>query len=141
MRGCAVSLLLALLVATNGYCLWQIGRLRAEVATLHREIGARSVSHSDFGSAYRTAREALEAVRRGDWARAREALDTLSTRVRGAEPVTAGERTKLQQDIARAREVLGKPGREAAKRLQRVLRDLSVEQRREDDTENARVGH
>ncbi len=134
MKGCGVTLLLLLLVAANGYCVWQIGLLRAEVRGLRGQVVTLQARRPE--TALSAAEAALAAARRGDWGHAKVALDALSARVAETESLATQKKVELQERISRVRETLAKPGGEAVRRLQTILRDLSANKRPKSDTES-----
>ncbi len=134
MKSCVVSLLLLLLLAANGYSLWQISLLRAEVGKLRGQVATLQSRRSD--TALEAAETALAAARRGDWKHAQEALDTLSRRIGEMQTLAAEKKVELQTHVSRVRETLTKPGGDAVKRLETILHDLSANKRPESDTES-----
>lgn len=122
MRGCVLGGLVLLLLAVNGYALFEIYSLRAEVAQLRQQVaGLKSVpaapeSLSDLAKA------ALAAAQRGDVATARRLLDRLADRVEEWPEAAMAEKAKVQRASAQARAALEKPRATAADALERLVR-------------------
>jgi chromosome segregation ATPase len=127
MRNCVASLLLLLLLAVNGYALWQITRLRAEVAELRATVAALETrppqSDADLAEA------ALEAAQHGQWERARAALQVLAERIEETEALAERPRREVQQRLAEARRALDRKRQEAAAAIQALRDELSPHKR------------
>ncbi len=127
MRGCAASFLVLLLLAVNGYALWQVVRLRAEVAELRAAVtalgGRQPESNVDLAEA------ALKAVQRGQWDRARALLETLSDRIEKTETFAGRQGQEVQRRLAEARTALDQKRQDAAAAVQALRDGLSRHKR------------
>ena len=123
MRSCFLSFLLIILVAANGYAIWQIHLLRADVA----ELKTRSLraDEPDADSLAAHARSALRAFERGQMEKAQEELDRLGDRIEGAR-ITAGEQGEiLSRRLAEAKEAVAARSAEASERIRDLLREIT----------------
>ena len=123
MRSCVAYFLLLLLLATNGYAIWQVRCLRAEITALrHRLETPRSPEPE---SAADIARAALAAIRSGRVREARRELERLEGQIESMSHLASQRRANLQAQIIQARQALAGKSGEAAPRIERLLRELS----------------
>lgn len=123
MRSCFLSFLLIILVAANGYAIWQIHLLRADVT----ELKTRSLraDEPDADSLAAHARSALRAFERGQMEEAQEELDRLGDLIEGAR-TTAGEQgERLARRLAEAKEAVAARSAEASERIRDLLREIT----------------
>jgi len=123
MRSCFLSFLLIILVAANGYAIWQIHLLRADVT----ELKTRSLraDEPDADSLAAHARSALRAFERGQMEEAQEELDRLGDLIEGAR-TTAGEQgERLARRLAEAKEAVAVRSAEASERIRDLLREIT----------------
>lgn len=123
MRSCLLSFLLLILVAANGYAIWQIHLLRADVA----ELKARSLPADELTAEALAAhaRSALRAFQRGQIEKAQKELDRLGDRLEEAR-ATAGEQGEvLARRLAEAQEAVAARSAEASERIGELLREIS----------------
>jgi hypothetical protein len=126
MRNCVASLALLLLLAVNGYALWQIVRLRAEVSELRATVATletRPQSDADL------AETALQAAQQGQWERARAALQALADRIEDTEALADRPRREVQRRLAEARTALDRKRQEATAAIQALCGELSSHKR------------
>ena len=123
MRSCFLSFLLIILVAANGYAIWQIHLLRADVAELKTRSLRTDAPDADLLAAH--ARSALRAFERGQMEKAQEELDRLGDRIEGAR-TTAGEQgERLARRLAEAQEAVAARSAEASERIRDLLREIT----------------
>jgi multidrug resistance efflux pump len=122
MRGCVTSIILLVLLAASGYCLWQIHLLRADVTAIRdhvlQEQAAESQSLADH------ARAALDAVKRGESERAQAELDRLAELVEESKSIVGEKRDEVRRRLGDAREAVAKGSADARDRVNELLRVL-----------------
>jgi hypothetical protein len=132
MRGCVLSLLLVVLLAGNGYAIWQIHLMRGEIAGLREELrkprGEVRMTMLDY------ARDAAEAIGRGEIARARADLERVSRMAGEAREMAEGRRRELIAHVRAAKEALARGGEAARERIDAVVRFLSPNGPKEEPT-------
>ena len=129
VRGCLTQLLLASLLAANGYAIWQVHCLRTEVAALRQGPSVERTTGSQ--SLADTARSALEAVKRGEVTEARDELDRLAGQLASMRELTSQRRSVLQAQIRAAQQAVASRSGEAASRVEDIVRELSHKVRKE----------
>jgi multidrug resistance efflux pump len=132
MRGCILSPILILLLAANGYAIWQIHLLRGEVASLREELarerGEVRMTMLDY------ARDAAEAIGRGEIARARADLERVSQMARETREIAEERRRQLVAQVRAAEEAVSRGGEAARERIDAVVRFLSPKRPEEEPT-------
>ena len=132
MRGCVLSALVMLLVAADGYCIWQVHLLRGEVASLRQELarqqGEAPVSMADY------LRDAGDALGRGEIVRAQADLGHLSEMAHETKQMADEQRRRLLAEIESARQSVAKGEADARRKLDQIARLLSQERPKADQT-------
>ncbi len=130
VRGCLLSVLLPLLLAANGYAIWQIQMLRGEVVGLRKDLaeqrGETRLSMADY------ARDAAEAFGRGEIARAQADLERLSEMAQEAKQLADERRRQLLDQVQAARDAVAKGEADSRRRLDQIARLLSQERPKSD---------
>jgi hypothetical protein len=133
MRSCLLSVILVVLVAANGYCIWQIHQLRALVNEIHadmlRERARDRVSMLDH------ARSAIDAVARGDVDSAQAELKRLSELIEETRTMAQQQRERLQQRLGEAKEAIDRGSARAGDALEGLVRELSQPEEKDDEAE------
>jgi len=123
MRGCILSLILILLLAANGYVIWQVHVMRGEIAGLREELarqrGEVHMSMLDY------ARDAAEAIGRGEIARARADLERVSEMARETREMAEERRRQLAEQVRAAEQAVSRGGEAARERIDALVRFLS----------------
>ena len=123
MRSCFLSLLLVILVAANGYAIWQIHLLRADVAELKTRALRAEEPEADTLAAH--ARSALRAFERGQIRKAQEELEHIGEFIEEAR-TTAGEQgERLARRLDEAKEAVAARSAEASERIRELLREIT----------------
>ncbi len=122
MRGCALSVMLLVLLAANGYSVWQIHLLRSEVARLDRALAAAEPEREADMRAL--AEAALEALRRGELTRAAQELERLGELIEEAGALARLRQRGLSAQLAAAQEAVSRGGEEAMSRVSELLQAL-----------------
>jgi signal transduction histidine kinase len=130
MKGCLLSPILVLLLAANGYAIWQIQLMRGEIAGLREELasqrGEARLSMLDY------ARDAAEAIGRGEIARARADLERLSEMAQETKQMADQQRRQLAAQIEAARQAVSRGGEDARRKADDLVRLLSHERPKDD---------
>jgi hypothetical protein len=133
MRGCILSPILVLLLAANGYAIWQIQLMRGEIDGLRDELvrqrGEARISMVDY------ARDAAEAIGRGEIARAQTDLKRLGEMAQETKQMADGRRRQLAAQIDAARQAVSKGGEDARRKVEELARLLSHERPKDDPSE------
>jgi hypothetical protein len=124
-------LLLAALVAANGYAIWQIRLIRADLEELTREQGA--VAEPERTPMLECARNAAEAIGRGEMERAQAELERLSGMLQEARHVTESQRQRLLDQLESAKRAVSR----SAQRAQEEIDDLIQMLSRKSDSEDS----
>jgi len=123
MRGCILSLILILLLAANGYVIWQVHVMRGEIAGLREELarqrGEVHMSMLDY------ARDAAEAIGRGEIARARADLERVSQMAGETREMAEERRRQLAEQVRAAEQAVSRGGEAARERIDALVRFLS----------------
>ena len=123
MRSCLLSFLLVILVAANGYAIWQVHLLRADVTELKATLLRADEPDADTLAAH--ARSALRAFERGQIGKAQEELERIGELIEGAR-TTAGEQgERLARRLAEAKEAVAARSAEASERIRELLREIT----------------
>jgi hypothetical protein len=136
MRGCLLSLVLVVLIAANGYCIWRIHELRALVAEIHADM--LEERERERKSMIDHARSALDAIGRGERERAREELKRLSELIEETRTMAQQQRERLQERLADAKEAIDRGSARATELVERLVRDLSQRDEQENDGETSK---
>ncbi|MFB3881833.1 MAG: hypothetical protein ACE149_11250 [Armatimonadota bacterium] len=123
MRGCLLPPVLVLLLGANCYAIWQIHLLRGEVAGLRADLRSQAVASEMSMADY--ARDAAEAVGRGEIARAREDLRRIEEMAQQTRRMAQEQKRQLADRLESAREALSKGREEAKRKADELARFLS----------------
>lgn len=123
MRGCILSPILLLLLAANGYAIWQIHLMRGEIAGLREELarqrGEVRMTMLDY------ARDAAEAIGRGEIARARADLERVSRMATETRDLAEERRREAIAKVRAAQEAVSRGGETARERVEALVHFLS----------------
>lgn len=131
MRGCLLSLLVALLILANGYTIWQVHLIRADLEKLRQETAVGR--ESGLASMLECARDAAEAIGRGETERAEAELDRLHAMVRDAGQMTQDQRQRLMDQVEAAKKAISRSAERAQTELTELIQMLSGRSDSEDD--------
>ncbi len=131
MRSCLLALLFAALLAANGYAIWQIRLIRADLDKLTREQGP--IPEPERTSMLECARNAAEAIGRGEMERAQAELDRLSHMLQEARHMTESQRQRLLDQLESAKRAVSR----SAQRAQEEIDDLVQMLSRKSDSEDS----
>jgi len=120
MRACLLSVLLLALVGASAYTIWQIHLLRAAVNDIRSEMAQERESERE--SLIEHARNAIEALGRGELERAEAELDRLGELAGETRTLAAEQRQRLQQLLAEAKDAVAR-GSSKASDIVEDLRD------------------
>jgi len=123
MRSCLLSLLLLALVAANAYAIWQIHELRSSVEDIRSQMVQERENERE--SMIEHARNAIEALGRGELKRAEAELDRLSELMEDTRELAGEQRRRLQDLLAEARVAVAQRGARASKLLEDLRDDLT----------------
>jgi multidrug resistance efflux pump len=123
MRGCILPPILILLLAANGYAIWQIHLMRGEIAGLRGELarqrGEVQMSMMDY------ARDAAEAIGRGEIARAQADLERIGEMAQETRQMADERRRQLVAQIQAAQEAVSRGGEAAREKIERLVQFLT----------------
>jgi len=123
VRSCILSLILLMLVAANGYALWEIHQIRAMLTELRSDT-LRS-RHIDGDSMVDVARDAAEAIGRGELERAQADLKRLGELLERTGEVADQQRERLVRQLERAQESIAQGSAKASEEIQSLVRMLA----------------
>jgi len=131
MRSCLLSLILLALVAANGYTIWQIRSMRAALEELR--AGSDAGEQGDgLSSLAEYARDAAEAVGRGETERAAEDLRQLQEMLAVTKEAAGERREQIMSQVRAAQEALSQRREDARAQIERLVSLLSPRERSED---------
>lgn len=123
MRGCLLPPILVLLLAANGYAIWQIHLMRGEIAGLRAELRTQTAETQMSMTDY--ARDAAEAVGRGEIARAQEDLRRIGEMAQETKRMAEERKRQLTDRVEAARQALSRGREDARRKVEEVARFLS----------------
>jgi hypothetical protein len=123
MRGCLLPPILVLLLAANGYAIWQIHLMRGEIAGLRAELRTQTAEAQMSMTDY--ARDAAEAVGRGEIARAQEDLRRIGEMAQETKRMAEERKRQLADRVEAARQALSRGREDARRKVEEVARFLS----------------
>lgn len=123
MRGCLLPPILVLLLAANGYTIWQIHLMRGEIAGLRAELRTQTAETQMSMTDY--ARDAAEAVGRGEIARAQEDLRRIGEMAQETKRMADERKRQLADRVEAARQALSRGREDARRKVEEVARFLS----------------
>lgn len=123
MRSCGLLLILLMLVVANGYALWEIRQIRAILTEVRAD--ARQSPRIDRDSMADVARDAAEAIGRGELDRAQADLERLGELLAQTGQLADQRRQQLIRQLARARESIARGSSKAKEEIENLVRMLS----------------
>jgi multidrug resistance efflux pump len=129
MRSCVLSLILLALVVANGYTLWEIHQIRAILTEVRADV--RQSRRLDGDSMADIARDAAEAIGRGELDRAQADLERLGELLEQTGEMADQQRQGLIRQLERARESIAQGSSKANEEIENLVRMLSREGERE----------
>ncbi len=124
MRSCLLWLILAALVSANGYAIWQIHLIRVNLADLAKEV-RRSEGEHDRVSMLDYARDAAEAIGRGELERAEADLERLAELLKESKEIAESYRQRLISQLEAAKQAMARGGERAKEEVDHLIRMLS----------------
>jgi hypothetical protein len=115
--------ILVLLLAANGYTIWQIHLMRGEIAGLRAELRTQTAGTQMSMTDY--ARDAAEAVGRGEIARAQEDLRRIGEMAQETKRMADERKRQLADRVEAARQALSRGREDARRKVEEVARFLS----------------
>ena len=129
MRSCILSLILLVLVVANGYAIWEIHQMRAMLTEL-RSDALRS-RDADHDSMLDVARDAAEAIGRGELERAQADLKRLGELLERTGEVADQQRQRLVRQLERAQESIAQGSAKASEEIENLVRMLAPDSEQE----------
>ena len=123
MRGCLSILLLLVLVAATGYCIWQIHLLREEVGQLRADQPELQQEMNDV--MVERAQSILDALERRDFDGALRELDDLAGVIKQAQVLADDQRSNLLRQVSEAREAVAERGERASAMVEELVDDIA----------------
>ena len=123
MRGCLTILLLLVLVAGTGYCIWQVHLLREEVSQLR--AGQPELQQEMTGVMVERAQSIVDALERRDFDGAQRELDDLADLIKQAQVLAEDQRSNLLRQVSEAREAIAERGERASAMVEELVDDIA----------------
>jgi len=123
MRSCGLLLILLMLVVANGYALWEIRQIRAILTEVRADV--RQSPRIDRDSMADVARDAAEAIGRGELDRAQADLERLGELLEQTGQLADQQRQQLIRQLGRARESIARGSSKANEEIENLVRMLS----------------
>ncbi len=123
MRGCLTILLLLVLVAGTGYCIWQVHLLREEVSQLR--AGQPELQQEMTGVMVERAQSIVDALERRDFEGAQRKLDGLADLIEQAQELAEDQRSNLLRQVSEAREAIAERGERASAMVEELVDDIA----------------
>lgn len=123
MRGCLTILLLLVLVAGTGYCIWQVHLLREEVSQLR--AGQPELQQEMTGVMVERAQSIVDALERRDFDGAQRELDGLADLIEQAQELAEDQRSNLLRQVSEAREAIAERGERASAMVEELVDDIA----------------
>jgi hypothetical protein len=123
MRGCLSILLLLVLVAATGYCIWQTHLLREEVSQLR--AGQPELQQEMNDVMVERAQSILDALERRDFDGALRELDELAGVIKEAQVLADAQRSNLLRQVSEAREAVAERGERASALVEELADDIA----------------
>ena len=123
MRGCLTILLLLVLVAGTGYCIWQVHLLREEVSQLR--AGQPELQQEMTGVMVARAQSIVDALERRDFDGAQRELDDLADLIKQAQVLAEDQRSNLLRQVSEAREAIAERGERASAMVEELVDDIA----------------
>lgn len=129
MKSCGLSLILLVLVVANGYALWEIHQMRAILTEIRADV--RQSRRLDGDSMADVARDAAEAIGRGELDRAQADLERLRELLEQTGKTADQQRQRLIRQLERAEESVTQGSSKANEEIEGLVRMLSRDGERE----------
>ena len=123
MRSCGLSLILLVLVVANGYALWELHQIRAILTEVRADV--RRSRRLDRDSMADVARDAAEAIGRGELDRAQADLERLRELLEQTGQMADQQRQRLIRQLERARESIAQGSSKAGEEIDNLVHMLS----------------
>ena len=123
MRSCGLLLILLMLVVANGYALWEIRQIRAILTEVRADV--RQSPRIERDSMADVARDAAEAIGRGELDRAQADLERLGELLEQTGQLADQQRQRLIRQLGRARESIARGSSKANEEIENLVRMLS----------------
>jgi len=123
MRSCGLSLILLVLVVANGYALWELHQIRAILTEVRADV--RRSRRLDRDSMADVARDAAEAIGRGELDRAQADLERLRELLEQTGQMADQQRQRLIRQLERARESIAQGSSKAGEEIENLVHMLS----------------
>ncbi|MDH4178937.1 MAG: hypothetical protein OEV33_00385 [Armatimonadota bacterium] len=123
MRSCGLSLILLALVVANGYALWEIHQIRAILTEVRADV--RQSRRLDRDSMADVARDAAEAIGRGELDRAQADLQRIGELLEQTGQMADQQRQRLIRQLERARESIAQGSSNAGEEIENLIHMLS----------------
>jgi cobalamin biosynthesis protein CobD/CbiB len=127
VRGCLILLLLLILVAANGYTVFQMHAMRAALDEIREEMGL--AGDSERRSMLECARDAAEAIGEGQLDRAAEELRRLDEMLRETRQMAESQRKRAAEQLEAARRAVAEGSQKAREEVEKLVRMLSLEEK------------
>ena len=124
MRSCGLSLILLVLVVANGYALWEIHQIRAILTEVRADV--RQSRRLDRYSMADVARDAAEAIGRGELDRAQADLERLGELLEQTGQMADQQRQRLIRQLEKTRESIAQGSSKANEEIGNLVRMLSL---------------
>ena len=140
MRGCMLVPVLVLLLGANAYTIWQVHLMRGEIAGLRIELAEARAAAGHQGNESRQmsmldyARDAADAIGRGEIARAKSDLDRISRMAAETKQMAEERRQEITARIREAEEAVSRGGAAAREKVGGLVRFLSRERHKDEPT-------
>ncbi len=129
MRSCLLLLILLALIIASGYCIWEVRETRALVDEIHADLLRER--ENERNSMIEHARQALEALGRGEIEDAQAELRRLSELVERTGALAGQQREVLRGRLREAKEAIDRGSARASELVERLVRELSRRDERE----------
>ena len=123
MRSCGLLLILLMLAVANGYALWEIRQIRAILTEVRADV--RQSPRIERDSMADVARDAAEAIGRGELDRAQADLERLGELLEQTGQLADQQRQRLIRQLGRARESIARGSSKANEEIENLVRMLS----------------
>ena len=123
MRSCFLSLILLVLVVANGYALWEIHQMRSILEELRTNM--QESSRDERISLAEYARDAAEAIGRGELDRAQTDLERIGEILEQSGQMADQQRHRLIRQLERTREAISRGSSKANEEIENLAQMLS----------------
>jgi len=130
MRGCILSAILLVLLVGNGYAVWQIHLMRADLHALREERFGDAANEQVALAEY--ARDAAEAIGRGEIERAKQSLKRMDELLEEKRERAGEYRQLLTRQLEAAQDAVASGGAKASEEIEKLVGIVSREPESED---------